>query len=101
MAKELLMLADRIKHLRESSSLTQAELARKLSLSRSAINAWEMGLSVPTSQYVVELAKVFSVSTDYILGINETAVIPVTGLTDEQIDAVLNIINCFRNANNK
>ena len=101
MAKELLMLADRIKHLRESSSLTQAELARKLSLSRSAINAWEMGLSVPTSQYVVELAKVFSVSTDYILGINETAVVSVTGLSDEQIDAVLNIINCFKKANNK
>lgn len=101
MAKELLMLADRIKHLRENSSITQAELARKLSLSRSAINAWEMGLSVPTSQYVVELAKVFNVSTDYILGINETSVISVKGLTDEQIEAVVNIIKCFQNSNKK
>lgn len=101
MAKELLMIADRIKHLREKSSITQAELARKLSLSRSAINAWEMGLSVPTSQYIVELAKVFDVSTDYILGVNETSSISVTGLSDDQIEAIINIIRCFKKSNNK
>ena len=99
MAKELFMLSDRIKQLRESSSLTQADLARKLSLSRSAINAWEMGLSVPTTQYVLELAKLFDVSTDYILGQNETATVSVAGLTNEQINAVMHVIKCFRDNN--
>ncbi|WP_295166763.1 helix-turn-helix transcriptional regulator [Ruminococcus sp.] len=101
MQKELLMLSDRIKQLRESNSLTQAELARRLSLSRSAINAWEMGLSVPTSQYIVELSKLFNVSSDYILGINETVTLSVSGLTDEQIDAVSTIVKCFQKSNEK
>ncbi|MBR1430060.1 MAG: helix-turn-helix transcriptional regulator [Ruminococcus sp.] len=95
------MLSDRIKQLRESNSLTQAELARRLSLSRSAINAWEMGLSVPTSQYIVELSKLFNVSSDYILGINETVTLSVSGLTDEQIDAVSTIVKCFQKSNEK
>ena len=101
MQKELLMLSDRIKQLRESNSLTQAELARRLSLSRSAINAWEMGLSVPTSQYIVELSKLFNVSSDYILGINDTVTLSVSGLTDEQIDAVSTIVKCFQKSNEK
>ena len=100
MAKELHYLADRIKHLREGISLTQSDLAKKLSLSRSAINAWEMGISVPTTQYIVELSKIFDVSTDYILGLSKSSTISVSGLTDKQIDAVINIVNCFRDSNN-
>ena len=38
------MIADRIKELREKNDMTQSDLARKLSLTRSAINAWEMGI---------------------------------------------------------
>ena len=56
MSKELLSLADRIKSLREGAGLTQAEIARALGISRSGVNAWEMGLSVPSTQYIVELA---------------------------------------------
>ncbi|WP_242836628.1 helix-turn-helix transcriptional regulator [Ruminococcus flavefaciens] len=99
MSKELLMLADRIKQMREGADLTQAELARKLALSRSAINSWEMGLSIPTPQYIIELSKIFNVSTDYILGRNITSTISVTGLTDEQITAVMHVVECFRDAN--
>ena len=57
MSKELFSLAEKIKILREKSGLTQAEIARTLGLSRSSVNAWEMGLSVPSTQYIVELAK--------------------------------------------
>ena len=60
-----------------------------------------MGLSVPTTQYILELAKVFNVSTDYILGQNETSTLSVAGLTDEQVTAVAHVIKCFRDSNNK
>ena len=70
MSKELFSLADKIKLLRENSGLTQAGIARQLGISRSGVNAWEMGLSVPSTQYIVELAKTFGVSTDFLLGIN-------------------------------
>lgn len=97
MSKELLSLADRIKSLRESAELTQAEIARILGISRSGVNAWEMGLSVPSTQYIVELAKQFNVSTDYLLGMQNTSTISIAGLTQKQVTALLETIDCFKN----
>ena len=48
------MISDKIKILREQKGLTQAALAKKLGITRSSVNAWEMGISVPSTQYVVE-----------------------------------------------
>ena len=41
------MIDERIKSLREKRDLTQSDLARKLGITRSSVNAWEMGISVP------------------------------------------------------
>ena len=99
MSKELFSLAEKIKALRESAGLTQAEVARMLGISRSGVNAWEMGLSVPSTQYIVELAKKFDVSTDYLLGIESTSTISVKGLSDKQVAVLLETIECFRESN--
>ena len=96
MEKELFSLADRIKSLREIANLTQSEIARQLGISRSGVNAWEMGLSVPSTQYIVELAKKFGVSTDYLLGMENTSSISVKGLTEKQVSVLLDTIECFR-----
>ena len=96
MQKELFSLSDRIKLLREHTGLTQSEVARQLGISRSGVNAWEMGLSVPSTQYIVELAKLFKVSTDYLLGMEETAVISVKGLSQREISVLLELIDCFK-----
>lgn len=82
------MIADRIKTLREQQNKTQSELAKELGITRSSVNAWEMGISVPSTQYIVELAHIFKVSTDYLLGVNTTASISVAGLTDEDIKII-------------
>ncbi|MCI9169093.1 MAG: helix-turn-helix transcriptional regulator [Dorea sp.] len=97
MSKELFSLADRIKALRENAGLTQAEVARQLEISRSGVNAWEMGLSVPSTQYIIELARNFKVSTDYLLGMNDTSTISIKGLSQKQVSALLNVIECFKN----
>lgn len=53
------MAADRIKTLREQKGLTQSDLG----ITRSGVNAWEMKISVPYTQYIVELAHIFGVQT--------------------------------------
>lgn len=58
------MRADRIKALRTANNLTQAELERMLGLTRSSVNALEIGISVPSTMYVISLARLFKVSTD-------------------------------------
>lgn len=79
------MIADKIKMLRENTGMTQADVARKLSVTRSSVNAWELGISVPSTALLVELAQLFGVSTDYLLGIDSTSTLDVSGLTDDDV----------------
>ena len=59
-------IADRIKMLRDKHNMTQSELAKRLEITRASVNAWEMGVSCPTVQYVIAMAELFNVSTDYL-----------------------------------
>ena len=86
------MIADRIKSLREQQHITQSDLAKQLGITRSSVNAWEMGISVPSTQYIVELAHIFHVSTDYLLGVNTTSTVSVAGLSDKDIELINSII---------
>ena len=89
-------IAERIKILRENKNMTQAELASKLGISRAGVNAWEMGVTVPSTRSVVELSFIFNVSTDYLLGVTETSTISVEGLSDREIASVIEIIQCYK-----
>lgn len=86
------MIADRIKQLREAKNLTQSDLAKHLGITRSSVNAWEQGISVPSTQYVVELARTFGVSTDYLLGVDVSASLDISGLTEEDVQIVYQIV---------
>lgn len=90
------MVADRIKSLRERNNLTQAALAKRLNVTRSSVNAWEMGISVPSTALIVDIAKLFHVSTDYLLGIYETASLNVSSLNEKEIMLVYNLIEYFK-----
>ena len=96
MSNELFTLAERIRALRANSGKTQSELAKALGITRSGVNAWEMGLSVPSTPHIVELAKYFHVTTDYLFGMDKAETFSLTGLTDEQVDAVKEVARCFR-----
>ncbi len=90
------MIADKVKLLREAQGMTQADLARKLGVTRSGVNAWEMGITVPSTQYVAALAELLEVSADYLLGIEKTSTVSVEGLTERQVAAVTEIIDCMK-----
>ena len=93
------MIADKIKLLRESKKMTQTELAKRLGITRSGVNAWEMGISVPSTQYIIELALFFGVSTDYLLGISNTSCISIAGLSDKEVSSIVSIIDCLKQKN--
>ena len=95
------MIAERVKCLREKQGLTQAELAKQLGITRSSVNAWEMGISVPSTQCVVELANLFKISTDYILGLDISTSISITGLTEDDIQIVYSLIQHLKKKNNE
>ena len=90
------MIADKIKNLRTARGWTQAELARRLGITRNGVNSWEQGLSMPSPVYLIELSKIFSVSTDYLLGIESLDTVNVSGLDDHDIALLTELADRFR-----
>jgi len=95
------MIADKIKFLREQNGYSQASLAKELGITRSSVNAWEMGISVPSTQYIVELANLFKVSSDFLLGIGNNAYIDTSDLTTDDIKAIYSLVDYLRIKNKK
>lgn len=93
------MVADRIRVLREQKGFTQTELAKRLKITRSSVNAWEQGISVPSTQYIVELAEIFKVSTDYLLCADNTATVSISGLDEKDIQLVHSLVAHLREKN--
>lgn len=90
------MTADRIKTLREARGWTQAELARRLNITRNGVNSWEQGLSMPSPACLVDLAKLFSVSTDYLLGVERLETVNVTGLDEKDVAILVQLVDRLR-----
>ena len=61
------MLGARIAALRRAAGMSQAQLAQKLGISPSAMGMYEQGRREPSMETLVAIAKVFQVSTDYLL----------------------------------
>lgn len=61
------MLGIRIALLRIEKGLSQAELAKRLCISASAVGMYEQGRRMPSLDLVVRLAREFGVTTDYLL----------------------------------
>lgn len=62
-----MILADKIIDERKKCGFSQEELAEKLNVSRQAISKWEGAQSVPDLSRIIEMSKIFGVSTDYLL----------------------------------
>ena len=61
------MRGARIAALRRQAGMSQAELARLLGVSPSAVGMYEQGRREPSSDVLVQLGKIFGVSVDYLL----------------------------------
>ena len=89
------MISERIRQLREQAGYSQSMLAKKLDVTRSSVNAWEMGISAPTTQYVVAMAKLFHVSSDYMLGMESALQLSLDGYTPEETRLIFDLIKYF------
>lgn len=59
--------ADKIIQLRKQRGWSQEDLAERLDVSRQSVSKWEGGLSLPELNKLLQLSRLFSVSTDYLL----------------------------------
>lgn len=82
----------RLKTLRLKANMTQEQLARRLSLTKSVISAYETDLRLPSYDVLVHIASIFNVTTDYLLGLERKFEIDLSGLTQQEVDALLELI---------
>ena len=62
---------ERIKELRLARNMTQKELADMLGVDRTAVVKYETGKNGPTSEILIKLSKIFNVSLEYLLGVDD------------------------------
>lgn len=65
------ILATNICELRAELGISQRELAERVGVSQKAIDFWEKGVNEPKASYILCLAKVFNVTTDFLLGADQ------------------------------
>ena len=88
-----MILAEKILALRTAQGWSQEELAEKLEVSRQSVSKWESAGSIPDLHKILQLAQLFGVSTDYLLGMKTSAAVSVEGLTKEDVEMVYALIN--------
>jgi len=73
-------IGSRLRLLREKHGLKQVNLANALQVTPQAVSKWEKGANLPDVHVLTKIARLFDVSTDYILGLTEagTGVFPAT-----------------------
>lgn len=54
-----------------------------------------MGLSVPTTQYVVDMARLFRVSADYLLGLSTETTLVLDGLSEQEKNILYSLVDYF------
>lgn len=67
----------RVKELREKAGLSMDQLAKVLGVTKSRVNMWENNGTLPRSEVLIQLANYFKVTTDYLLGNDDTSDVSV------------------------
>jgi transcriptional regulator with XRE-family HTH domain len=86
----------RLKEIREARNLSQNQVAYRLKISKSSISGYENNTRYPSLDVLIQLALLFKVSSDYILGLDNRKMVNVDGLSDRHIDFINSLIIEFR-----
>ena len=87
---------EKIKSLRKQRNLTQKQLADLADVAISVISAYESGNRYPSYEVLINLSHIFHVSIDYLLGISTIKSIDVTGLNDNEIDVIMQMVEILK-----
>ena len=64
-------ISERLKELRIDKNLTQADLAKELGITQTALGKWELGQRTPNADMIIAICRYFKVSADYLIGLED------------------------------
>lgn len=92
-------IGQKIKQLRSQRNMSQISLAKQLGVSKSVVSSYENEIHYPPYDVLLQISRLFGVSTDYLLGASGNRTINVDGLTDKQIEAIALIVEELKATN--
>lgn len=90
------MLGQRILEMRMEMGWSQVDLAKRLGVAKQTISNWENENIQPSIEMLVRVAKLFGVTTDYLLGLDDVQRLSVDGLPVNVIAHLTLLIDDFR-----
>lgn len=90
------MLGERVYQLRVQRGMSQVELAHLLNKSKQSISNWENNNILPSIDMLIQLSRIFQVTCDYLLDLDDRQFLEITGLTGEQLSHVQMIVDDIR-----
>ena len=90
------MLGQRIYEMRTAFGWSQVELAKRLGVAKQTVSNWENENIQPSIEMLVRLARLFNVTTDYLLGLESIPRLSVQGLSADVIAHISLLIDDFR-----
>ena len=84
--------ASRLRQLRIDKNLRQEQVAKLIGVNKSAISTYENNTRQPSFDILVRLATLYRVSTDYLLGMTNIRSLDLSGLSDEEVAAVSELV---------
>lgn len=94
------MLGQRIYELRLGLGLSQVELGRRLNVAKQTVSNWENENIQPSIEMLVRLSRLFGVTTDYLLGLEDTPRLALEGLTPQAAAHLALLAQDLRSAGN-
>ena len=92
-------LPEKLRLLRIKYGFSQKQVADKIGVSPSVVSGYETGERTPSTEVLLSLSYLYNTSSDYLLGrqVNSPeSMISVDGLTDDQISAIINLIESIK-----
>lgn len=94
------MFNERIKELRLSLGINQVEFGKKLNVSKQCVSNWENDNIQPSIDMLIRICNTFSVSADYLLGIEYSETVDISDLTEEEKKIIFMVISYFDKSKN-
>lgn len=98
--REFVILGERLKALRTAKKMSQKELAERIGIAKSVISFYESGDRFPSYDVLIKIARIFNVTTDYLLDVERERTVNVSGLSEEDIAAVTTVIDALKRKSN-
>lgn len=89
-------MGEKLKTLWIQKNLTQKQVADRIGLAISAISSYESGVRYPSLETLIKFARIYHVSTDYLLGVTDIRDMDISGLNDDETTLVSQLVDMLR-----